>query len=181
MCVHWNAFPSPSFSIQKSISNQQMKISVRMRPLSINQPRCRLMTIQMCPEEIGCQCQSQKCCQCWACWISREWWYGWKCADLIRAILDILNQVLRNLYRVLGLWGWDTSTKNPEEIQPPDFQSPYILYQIRIIQHPWELIYFKWWGTHLCLWSFDRSNGSGMYIGLKGVINWGMVLNCGHP
>ena len=36
-------------------------------------------------------------------WLTRKWLSGCKCADLIRAILSILYQILRNLYIVLGL------------------------------------------------------------------------------
>ena len=34
-------------------------------------------------------------------WLARKWWSGCKFADLFLAILDILYQVIRNLYRVL--------------------------------------------------------------------------------
>ena len=40
--------------------------------------------------------------ECWM-WLASKWKSGCKCTDLIRAILDILYQVLRNSYRVLGL------------------------------------------------------------------------------
>ena len=36
-------------------------------------------------------------------WLARKWWSVCKHADLIQAILEILYQVLRNLYRVFGL------------------------------------------------------------------------------
>ena len=39
---------------------------------------------------------------CWK-WTARKWWSGCKCEDLIRAIMAILYQVLRNVYRVFGL------------------------------------------------------------------------------
>ena len=35
-------------------------------------------------------------CECWK-WNARKWWSGWKSANLIRSILAILYQVLRNL------------------------------------------------------------------------------------
>ena len=36
-------------------------------------------------------------------WIARKWWSGCKHGDLIRAILAMLYQFLRNLYIVFGL------------------------------------------------------------------------------
>ena len=69
--------------------------------------------------------------------LASKWWSGCKCADLIWAILAIFYQVLRNLYRVLGSWGWDKSTKKIEKRQRLAFQSPSVLHPIRIIQNPW--------------------------------------------
>ena len=69
--------------------------------------------------------------------------------------------------------------KQSGKSQPPDFQSPYVIHPIRIIQHPLELIPFKLWVTRLPMRLYDRSNSSGMYIGLKIVLNWVHVLkNC---
>ena len=48
-------------------------------------------------------------------WLSRKWWFGCKCADLIRAILAILYQVLRNLYRVLGYEAGTKVQKNKKK------------------------------------------------------------------
>ena len=42
------------------------------------------------------------------------------------------------------------------------------------------MIPFRWWGTRLSLWWYDRSNSSVMYIWFKSVPNWGHVLNWGH-
>ena len=64
--------------------------------------------------------------------------------------------------------------------QLPAFQYPYVIHQLIIIQHPWELIHFKLQGTRLRLRWHDRSNSSGMYIGLKSGLNWGHVLNWGQ-
>ena len=128
MHFHQNAYPYPSFSVQKSIRNQRMTMSVGMR---------------------------------------------YKRADLIRAILAIWYQVLRNLYRFLGLWGWDKSTKRLKITQPPAFQSPSVLHPIIIIQNSWELIHSKQRGIWLWLWWFDRSNCSGIYIGFKSILDWG--------
>ena len=72
------------------------------------------------------------------------------------------------------------STKKTGKIQPPDFQSLSVLHPIRIIQHPTEMICFKWWVTHLWLQWYDRSNSSGMYIGFKSVLNLVHVLNWGQ-
>ena len=49
--------------------------------------------------------------ECQTC-LARNWRSGCKRADLIRAILAILYQVLCNLYRVWELRGWEKSTKN---------------------------------------------------------------------
>ena len=119
--------------------------------------------IHLLPAGMRCQCQSQKCWKCWACrtWLTRKWWSGCKCAVHVSHIPFFEYQ-------------------NIGKSQPPAFQSPSVLHPIRIIQHPWELIHFKWWGTRLWLWWFDMSNSSGMYMVLKSVINWGPVLNWGH-
>ena len=112
---------------------------------------------------MGCRYQIQKCHHCRAClmWLPSKGWSG--CKYVAKSVTNPIFWVPKQLGKS----------------QPPAFQSPSVLHPIIIIQHPWELICFKWWVTHLQIRWYDRSNSSGMYIRLNGVFNWGQVLNWG--
>ena len=145
------------------------------------------MTIHMRPAGMGCQYHSQKCQKCWACWggFERDPQGTGGLVTNVQTQFKLFWPFCTNFYIMctefwvmrLGL----KYQKNRKKIQPTAFQSPSVLHPIRITQNPWKLIHFKWWGTRLWLWWFDRSNGSGMYIGLKSFLNWGHVLNLGQP
>ena len=91
----------------------------------------------------------------WYSYVSREWGVSVRSRSF-----DSVGRVRRGSQGKGGLVA-DTSqkasqipffsTKKPKKSQLPAFQSPSVLHQIIIIQHPWELIPFKWRGTLLRL------------------------------
>ena len=154
MRVRWNTYPSPIFSVQKSIRQ------------STDQNVSRNVSVVISTATT-----------------TTKWWYScvwqeWGVSVRVRSVGSV-GHVWRGSQGKGGLVA--NASQKASQIpffeyqknQPPASQPPSVLHQIRIIQHSWELIHFKGWGKRLWLRWSDRSNSSGMYIGLKSVLNWG--------
>ena len=111
---------------------------------------------------MGGKCKSQNCWQLQACWtcLAKKGWCA--CKRITKIVTNPRFLIPKQ--------------KNPTAC----FLIFMFMHQIRIIQHPWDLICCKLWGTHLCLRWYDRSKISLMYFRLKIVLNWGHILNWGQ-